>query len=59
VQTAQVGEATPARMSAPVTSNRPELSEQEPVSPLTGHRNYDYFSELDEKLIGLRQHYLE
>jgi hypothetical protein len=59
VQTARGGEATPARMSAPATSNRPEFSETEPASPVTGHRNYDYFSELDEKLTGLRQRYLE
>jgi hypothetical protein len=59
VQTAQGGEATTARMSAPTTSNRPELSETEPGSPAAGNRNYDYFSELDEKLTGLRERYLE
>jgi hypothetical protein len=59
VQTAQGGEQTPARMSAPAMSNRPEPSETETASPVTGHRNYDYFSELDEKLTGLRDRYQE
>jgi hypothetical protein len=59
VPTAQGGEAAPARMSAPVPATRPESSQAEPASPVTGHRNYDYFSELDEKLTGLRQRYLE
>jgi hypothetical protein len=38
---------------------QPEFSQTEPGAPATGHRNYDYFSELDEKLTGLRQRYLE
>jgi hypothetical protein len=59
VHTARGGEMAPAWMSAPAPTNRPEFSEAEPDSPVTGHRNYDYFSELDEKLTGLRQHYLE
>jgi len=58
--TEQVAATTPAWASAaPTLANRPEFSETEPASPVTGHRNYDYFSELDEKLTGLRQRYLE
>jgi hypothetical protein len=59
LQTAQGGEPTRARMSAPAMSNRPEHSETKAASPVAGHRNYDYFSELDEKLTGLRERYLE
>jgi hypothetical protein len=58
-QTAQGGEKEPAWIQAPAPADRPEFSEAEPASRVTGHRNYDYFSELDEKLTGLRQHYLE
>jgi hypothetical protein len=58
VQTVQ-GETTPAPIAATAPANRTELSETEPASPVTSHRNYDYFSELDEKLTGLRQRYLE
>ena len=59
VHGAQGAETAPAWTSAPTPANRPEFSETEPASPVTGHRNYDYFSELDEKLTGLRQQYLE
>jgi hypothetical protein len=59
--TAQGGEPQPPWKSAPAPApaNRRQFSEAEPASPVTGQRNYDYFSELDEKLTGLRQHYLE
>jgi hypothetical protein len=63
VHRGQGAETAPAWTSvptpAPTPANRPEFSETEPASPVTGHRNYDYFSELDEKLTGLRQRYLE
>jgi hypothetical protein len=58
-QTARGDETAPARMSAPAPATRPESSHTEPASPVTSHRNYDYFSELDEKLTGLRRRYLE
>jgi hypothetical protein len=65
VHTAQDSDAapawasTPSPVSRPEFSERPEFSQAESASPTTGHRNYDYFSELDEKLTGLRQRYLE
>jgi hypothetical protein len=58
-QTAQGAETAPAWMSAPAPASRPEFTAAAPASPVTGNRNYDYFSELDEKLTGLRERYLE
>jgi hypothetical protein len=59
------GETAPTWASTPSPARSPEALEQTEIfraasaSPETGHRNYDYFSELDEKLTGLRQRYLE
>jgi len=37
----------------------PPAYEQAPGEPGSGRRDYNYFAELDEKLTGLRQRYLE
>ena len=50
---------SPADQPGPSPVGQPEFSQTEPGTPASGHRNYDYFSELDEKLTGLRQRYLE
>jgi hypothetical protein len=59
VRNAQESEKAPAWTSAPSPKSRPESPEVAAGSPETAHRDYDYFSELDEKLSGLRQRYLE
>jgi hypothetical protein len=49
--------ATPsARQPEPATP--PEFPHT-PASSVAGHRDYDYFADLDDKLVGLRQRYLE
>jgi hypothetical protein len=53
------GEPAPAWAPTPSPVGQPESSRTEPGTPAPGHRNYDYFAELDEKLTGLRQRYLE
>jgi len=37
----------------------PPVSPPTPASSVAGHRDYDYFADLDDKLVGLRQRYLE
>jgi hypothetical protein len=57
--TARDGESAPAWASTPSPVGPPEFPHTEAGTPAAGRRNYDYFSELDEKLTGLRQRYLE
>lgn len=59
VRKSRDGEPAPAWASTPPPADQPEFSQTESGTPVNGHRNYDYFSELDEKLTGLRQRYLE
>ena len=50
---------SPVGQPEPTPVGQPEFSQADPGAPATGRRDYDYFSELDEKLTGLRQRYLE